>query len=151
MEKQFKGLSLKHRLAHILGFEILALLLITPLASWILNEHFTEMLSLAITGSLIASCWNFIFNYIFDAIENYLGKDRTKRGLSCRIFHSLIFQGSLMLIMTPIIAMFLGFSLIAAFMIEVGFIVFFMIYTGFYNYLFDFVLFNIFKVHLKIA
>ena len=107
------------------------------------------MLSLAITGSLIASSWNFIFNYLVDIAEVKYGGNRLKRGMFLRSIHSLLFQGTLMILMVPTITLFLHSTLVEAFIVDLGFLLFFTIYSGVYNYLFDCILFNVIKAHLK--
>jgi uncharacterized membrane protein len=62
---------------------------------------------------------------------------------------SLLFQGTLMILMIPTITLFLYSTLIEAFIIDLGYLLFFTIYAGIYNYLFDCVLFDVIKAHLK--
>ena len=70
MEK--KNMSFFARITHMIGFEVFGIIIFTPFAMLILNENILNISILAIVVSLIAMVWNFIYNYGFDLIENYL-------------------------------------------------------------------------------
>ncbi|WP_119343186.1 PACE efflux transporter [Facilibium subflavum] len=149
MSQHFNGLSLRQRIMHIVFFEAIALLILTPVVAWVMHQQLDYMFSMTITTSLIASLWNFLFNYIFDQVEKKFDQDRIKRSITCRVIHTTLFQVSLMMLIIPTIAVFLGLSLTQAFLLDISFLCFFMAYTAIYNYVFDLILFKALKIHLK--
>lgn len=135
-------MTIKQRFIHISLFEFFALIIVTPLASFILNGHLEHMLVLTVINSLIASTWNFAFNYIFDSIEKKAGRQRHERNTVIRLIHTFSYQFTLILILTPFIAFWLDKTLIGGFTVEIGFICFFIIYTYIFNQVFDYVLYK---------
>ncbi len=138
-------LSIKQRFLHIFFYESIALFILTPLISSLLNESLEHMFSMTVTASLLAALWNFIYNYLFDYVERQLHKDRSKRTLLCRSVHTVLFQGTLATIIIPTIAAFLHINFLQALMLDIGLLSFFMLYTGLYNFVFDFIIFNLIK------
>jgi len=61
--------SLQERLLQALGFELLAILLCTPLFSWIMGTSWMRMGALTVASSAIAVLWNMIFNVVFDRLR----------------------------------------------------------------------------------
>lgn len=125
--------TVKERFFHAAGFEVLAILIVSPLAAWAMDKPLFQMGALAVMLSTVAMLWNMIYNAGFDRLF-----PRTrKRGLPLRIAHALGFEGGFILIGLPIAAWMLGISLWQAFMIEVAFFLFFLPYTLAYNWLYD--------------
>jgi len=89
----------------------------------------------ALMSSAIAITWNFLYNLIFEAWES---RQITRgRNLARRVIHTLGYQGILLLIGVPLYAWWLDVSLIKAFMLNIGFVVFFLFYSFLYNWAFD--------------
>ncbi|MEQ4531666.1 MAG: multidrug/biocide efflux PACE transporter [Mixta sp.] len=126
--------SFKERLLHAVGFEALALLIVSPLAAFIMDKPLFQMGALALALSTIAMVWNIVYNALFDRL---FPRDKVKRGLGLRIAHALCFEGGFILIGLPVAATMLGIGLLQAFMLEVGFFLFFLPYTVVYNWLWD--------------
>lgn len=126
--------SFKERLLHAVGFEALAILIVSPLAAMIMDKPLFQMGSVALALSTIAMMWNMIYNAIFDRL---FPRDRVKRGLGLRIMHALCFEGGFIVIGLPVVAFMLRIGLLQAFMLEVGFFLFFLPYTVVYNWLWD--------------
>jgi len=125
--------SLKERIIHAAGFEGLAIVTISPLAAWIMHKPLFQMGALALMLSTVAMIWNMIYNTLFDRIW----PPHQKRGLGLRAMHALCFEGGFILIGLPIAAGMLNISLSAAFMLEIGFFLFFLPYTMAYNWVWD--------------
>ena len=125
--------SLKERILHAVGFEGLAIVTIAPLAAWIMDKPLFQMGTLAIALSTVAMLWNMIYNTLFDRIW----PPHQKRGLGLRALHALFFEGGFILIGLPIAAGMLHISLLNAFLVEVGFFLFFLPYTMVYNWVWD--------------
>ncbi|MGP9434734.1 multidrug/biocide efflux PACE transporter [Ewingella sp. AOP8-B2-18] len=126
--------SLGERILHAVGFEALAVMISAPIAAWLLNKSMFEMGTLAILLSTTAMLWNIVYNSIFDRLWPV---SRVARTLKVRVCHALGFEGGFILMGLPIAAGWLGISLLNAFMLEIGFFLFFLPYTMFYNWLYD--------------
>ncbi|GBU14364.1 hypothetical protein AwEntero_29650 [Enterobacterales bacterium] len=126
--------SFGERILHAVGFEALAVLISAPVAAWLLNKSMFEMGTLAILLSTTAMVWNIIYNSVFD---RFWPMSRVTRTMKVRVCHALGFEGGFILIGLPIAAGWLGISLLNAFMLEIGFFLFFLPYTIAYNWLYD--------------
>lgn len=126
--------SFKERVLHAVGFEALAILIVSPLAAAVMNKPLFQMGALALALSTIAMVWNIIYNFVFDRL---FPRERIKRGLLLRIMHALCFEGGFIIIGLPVASMMLGIGLLQAFMLEIGFFLFFLPYTVVYNWLWD--------------
>lgn len=125
--------TLKERFCHAAGFEVLAILLVSPLAAWIMEKPLFQMGALAIMLSTVAMGWNMIYNAGFDRLV----PPGAKRGLKLRILHALGFEGGFIGIGLPIAAWMLDTGLWQAFLLEVSFFLFFLPYTVAYNWVYD--------------
>lgn len=127
-------MTFKERIFHAILFETLAIL-ISILALELVTEHATEKLSLVvILISVIAVGWNFIFNWIFDRTFT---EPREKRSFLLRVFHTLLFEGGLLVLTLPLVAYILQVSLITAFVMDVGLTLLILVYTFIFNWLYD--------------
>lgn len=126
--------TLKERIFHAVGFEALAILLVSPLAAWVMAKPLFQMGTLAIMLSTVAMIWNVIYNAGFDRL---FPRSNIHRRLPLRIVHALGFEGGFIGIGLPIAAGMLAVSLWQAFLVEVGFFLFFLPYTVAYNWLWD--------------
>ncbi|APC92241.1 MULTISPECIES: PACE efflux transporter [Francisella] len=138
-----KSMSFLARIIHTIGFEFFGIVIFTPFAMFILHKGVFHIAGLAIIISLIAMLWNFIYNYIFDIIEIKLGMCRSKRRLLPRALHALLFELGLLIVTIPLVAYILNMSLLAALLVDIGFVIFYLIYAFVYNYIFDKVYFDI--------
>jgi len=126
--------TLKERFLHAAGFEVLAISIVAPLAAWIMDKPLFQMGALAIMLSTVAMLWNMIYNAGFDRL---CPPGVVKRGLGIRIMHALGFEGGFIAIGLPIAAWMLNATLWEAFLVEVGFFLFFLPYTVVYNWAYD--------------
>jgi uncharacterized membrane protein len=129
------------RLRHTLLFELFALLSVTPIIVWITNKPVISIGTLALSLSLIAMILNYGFNQAFDILEIKI-KGRRNRNFSTRILHTLLFELVMLVCTIPIIAWWLDMTVWQAFMMDIGFMLFFMVYALLFNTLYD----NIFPV-----
>ena len=132
-----EGIGIRTRIVHMLLFEFVGLVLVTPFAALILNRTFLNMGAVAIIISVIAMLWNFSYNWVFDAIEKKMGGVRFRRSLLLRSIHAVIFEGGLFAVTIPIIACGLDMSLLHAILVDIGGVIFFMIYAFVFNWVFD--------------
>ena len=136
-------MSMLARTTHTISFELVGLVIFTPFAMFILHEDLFHIGGIAIAMSIIAMLWNLIYNYIYDIVELKLGRHRSKRNAFMRIFHALLFEFGLLVVTTPLIAYILGMSILDAFLVDLGVVIFYVIYAFVYNYIFDKIYFNI--------
>ncbi|MBN3081701.1 multidrug/biocide efflux PACE transporter [Pectobacterium polaris] len=126
--------TLRERVYHAVGFELIATMICAPTAAWLMNKSVFDMGALTIMLASVAMIWNMIYNTIFDRLWP---ADRVKRRLPVRIAHALGFEGGFILIGLPLAAWMLNVTLWQALMLEIGFFLFFLPYTVVYNWAYD--------------
>jgi uncharacterized membrane protein len=126
--------SITERVCQALGFEGLALLICTPLLVWITGRPALEMGAVTLGLSLLALTWNIIFNSLFDRLKVRL---QLSGGAGTRVLHALMFEGGLIIVAVPLIAAWLNISLMQAFMLDIGVLLFFLPYTYVYHWGYD--------------
>lgn len=89
----------------------------------------------AVGASVVAIIWNLAWNGAFEAWEKRQ-RDRT-RTVWRRIIHAVGFEGGLVVILVPMFAAWLGISWWEAFVLDLGLLVFFLVYTYVFNWAFD--------------
>ena len=124
------------RLRHAIGFELIGLLIAAPLASWATGIHLNHMGPLAIFFSLLATGWNYVYNLGVDKLLlKYQG--HTYKSMWQRVIHTLGFEGGLLLVAMPVMSLWLGISLLEAFVLDLGFVAFYLAYAFVYNLSYD--------------
>lgn len=126
--------SFKERIFHASLFEFIALLIVSPLFALIMDRSISSIGFAAFIIATIAIMWNFIYNAIFDRITRNFIKDRT---LVIRIVHALLFEFGLIIFTIPLIAWILSITLLDAFILDIGIILFFLPYTVAFNWVYD--------------
>ena len=126
--------SITERFLQALGFEGLALLICTPLLVWITGRPALEMGVVTLGISLLALSWNVIFNSLFDRLKIRL---QLANGGWTRVLHALLFEGGLILLAVPLIAALMKISLLEAFILDIGVLLFFLPYTYVYHWGYD--------------
>ncbi|UGA51837.1 MULTISPECIES: multidrug/biocide efflux PACE transporter [Dickeya] len=126
--------TLRERMAHAVGFEVMALLICAPIGAWVLGRSILQVGALSIMLSSVAMVWNVAYNSLFDSLWPV---SRIRRGLWVRMGHALGFEGGFILIGLPLAAWMLDITLWQALMVEIGFFLFFLPYTMAYNWLYD--------------
>ncbi|AGB83421.1 Predicted membrane protein [Serratia rubidaea] len=131
---QLQNKSFSERIVHAVGFEAIAVMICAPLGAWILGRSMTQVGALAVMLSSVAMLWNIIYNAGFDRLWPV---SRVTRNLTVRILHAAGFETGFILIGVPIAAFMLNLTLVQAFMLELGFFLFFLPYTVVYNWAYD--------------
>lgn len=127
-------MTTQERIFQALLFEAIALILLIPVASWATGSAVGTMAGVSVFLSLCAIVWNYLYNLGFDRLY---GNNRDARGIGLRLLHTLGFEGGLILVTVPAIAWALETSLLNAFFIEAGILVFFFCYNPLFNWLYD--------------
>ena len=126
--------TITERVFQGIGFEGLALLICTPLLVWITGRPALEMGAVTLAISILALTWNIIFNGLFDRLKARL---QLSNGGWTRVLHALMFEGGLILFAVPLIAAWLDISLMRAFILDIGVLLFFLPYTYVYHWGYD--------------
>ena len=126
--------SITERVCQALGCEGLALLICTPLLVWITGRPALEMGAVTLGVSVLALTWNIIFNSLFDRLKARL---QLANGGWTRVLHALLFEGGLIILAVPLIAGVLKISLLEAFILDIGVLLFFLPYTYVYHWGYD--------------
>ncbi|MFC6297449.1 multidrug/biocide efflux PACE transporter [Pseudomonas sp. CCM 7893] len=126
--------TITERVFQAIGFEGLALLICTPLLVWITGRPALEMGAVTLAISILALTWNIIFNGLFDRLKARL--QLSNSGWT-RVLHALMFEGGLILFAVPLIAAWLNISLMQAFILDIGVLLFFLPYTYVYHWGYD--------------
>ena len=126
--------SIVERICQAIGFELLAILICTPLLAWIMDKPLLDMGAVTVLIALLALAWNVVFNRFFDRMLARLNVAHTAW---VRVIHALLFEGGLIVIGVPLIAWWLSVSLWQAFLLDIGVLLFFLPYTYVYHWGYD--------------
>lgn len=126
--------SLPDRIRQVVLFELIGLILITPLYVWASGQPVLESIALMAALSLIAALWNGIYCTAFDWVEGRLaGRQADQRPQLLRLGHALGFETGLLIASLPIIMVWTGMDFWTALLADIGLA---LTYTG-YAYLFN--------------
>ncbi|MFO1107362.1 MAG: PACE efflux transporter [Amaricoccus sp.] len=125
----------KRKLVYVTAFEGLAILL--SMLGFMLASDAGPALSggLSVLASAVAMVWNLAYNAAFEAWER--GQAQRGRPFGRRILHALGFELGLAAVLVPVFAALLGLSLVEAFLLDGGMMLFFLGYTFLFNLGFD--------------
>jgi uncharacterized membrane protein len=126
----------RDRIRHAISFEIIGLILVTPFGAWAFGLPMHDIGVLGIVGATIATLWNYVYNFGFDHIMQWLAGDTRKTTL-VRMLHAVLFEAGLLLVLLPLFAWYLGISLWQAFLMDVSFALFYMGYAFVFNWAYD--------------
>ena len=126
--------SLWERALHAVLFELTAIAITAPLLVTVMGISLVHAGSLTLLVSLVAMLWNVVFNMLFDTA---LRRWRLVRSLKLRLVHAAAFELGLVLMVVPLAAWWLGLSLLEAFLLDMGLILFFLPYTLIFNWAYD--------------
>ena len=123
------------RIRHAIFFELIGLVIIVG----ILSQFGFEMGHVGMMGvlfSVIATGWNYVYNIGFDRyMLNKTGS--VNKSSLIRILHALGFEGGLLFLTIPLMALILSISLWDAFVLDMGLVIFYLFYAYVYNLSYD--------------
>lgn len=123
------------RILQAVLYEAGAIAFVGPVLAWAFGEPASSSLALAVVLSLIALCWNALFNTLFERWES---RQAVKgRSLARRLAHGTGFEGGLTLLLVPVMAVWLDTTFLAAFLANLGLLVFFFVYAVAFTWAFD--------------
>ncbi len=126
--------SARERTLHALLFEVVAIFLCTPLFAFIMKRDLFEMGVLTAMVAVIAIIWNYFYNLLFDRITRSFIQERS---FAIRLLHASLFELGLIIITIPLAALWLRISLLEAFYLDIGILLFFLPYTLLFNWVYD--------------
>lgn len=124
----------KRRVVYVTLYEGIAITLTAAVLAGIGHAPMHSLVA-SVGASVLAVTWNLVFNSIFEAWER---RQPVKgRSVRRRIAHAVGFEGGLVLSIVPFFAWWLEVSLWEAFVMDLGFIAFFLVYTFVFAWCFD--------------
>lgn len=124
------------RIRHAVSFELIGILLATPLAAFAFHLPGGDSAVIVIGSATVAMAWNYVYNLLFDLALRRFGAS-TEKTLPLRVLHAILFELGLLAMMLPLIAWYLGISLWQALVMDVAFAVFYMVYAFVFNWAYD--------------
>ena len=127
--------GIQRRIVYITLYEIIAIVAATAGLALMSDSGVGHASVAAVAASAVAVVWNLVFNTLFERWE----ARQAKKGRSIwrRVAHAVGFEGGLVVTLVPLFAWWLNMSLWEAFVLDLGLIVFFLIYTFVFNLAFD--------------
>jgi len=137
-------MNTKERIIHSILFEVVALAFVITAAKLFTDVELSLVTGLAISLSLIAMCWNYIYNLGFD---RKFGNERINRSFKIRIFHGLLFELGLTIITLPLMMWVLQLDFWTVFVMDIGVVLFFFVYAIIFNWCYDLARVQIAYIH----
>ena len=123
------------RIVQAVLYEIFAIAFVGPVLSLVFAKPAASTFGLAFVLSSIALGWNYVFNTLFERWES----QQTVRGrsLARRLAHGIGFEGGLVVLLVPVMALWLDIALLEAFITNLGLMAFFFVYAIAFTWTFD--------------
>ena len=123
------------RVLQAILYEVIAIAFVGPVLSLAFHKSPTSTFGLAVVLSTIALTWNYAFNWIFERWESR--QTVGGRSFARRLAHGAGFEGGLVVILVPVMSAWLDISPAAAFVANLGLLVFFFGYAIAFTWAFD--------------
>lgn len=124
----------KRRIIHALTYEVILLIIIAIVLSFIFDAPMEVTGILGIVMAATSVVWNMIFNHIF---ERYEAKHQLQRTVLVRICHAIGFEGGLMLATFPMIAFALDMPIWQAILTDLSLTLCILVYTFIFQWCYD--------------
>lgn len=128
--------NISDRIRHALSFEILGVLIVTPVASWAFALPSIGTGVVVIGSATIAMIWNYGYNLAFDHALQAI-KGTVRKSLPMRIAHAILFELGLTILLVPAVAWYLGIGLWQALLLDISLALFYVLYAFAFNWLYD--------------
>lgn len=127
--------GIKRKVVYVGLYEAIAIVAASLGFAFMSGQELSHAAPLSVAASVIAVCWNLVFNGLFEMWES---RQAVKgRSVARRVAHAIGFEGGLVVILVPLVAWWLDVSLWHAFLMDLGLVVFFLVYTFAFNWVFD--------------
>ncbi|MDS7945053.1 PACE efflux transporter [Acinetobacter sp. V110_1] len=127
--------GLKRRIVYVSSYEIIGMVISSVGLALLAGDSVEHTGPLSVMITTIAVTWNFIYNILYEKWE--ARQENKSRTVKRRIVHAIGFQITLVIFLIPLIAWWMDISLVAAFWLDVAFIIIIPIYTFIFNWTFD--------------
>ncbi len=124
------------RIRQAVSFEVIGLVIVTPLFAWMFDHPMGDMGLLALIGATAATIWNYIFNLCFDHVLHWRRGD-SRKTMPLRVVHAVLFEVTLLIILLPLFAWWLDVSLAVALVMEFSFAAFYVVYAFAFTWAYD--------------
>lgn len=128
--------STADRIRQAVSFELIGILIVTPLFARVFDHPMGDMGVLVVLGATAATTWNYIFNLVFDHVMNWRRGD-IRKTLPLRVVHAVLFEATLLVLLLPLFAWWLNVSLVAALAMEISFAAFYLVYAFVFTWGYD--------------
>ncbi|HMN92783.1 MAG TPA: PACE efflux transporter [Hydrogenophaga sp.] len=127
--------GVRRKIVYVGFFELFAIAISTAGLAYFSDSSVGRASVAAVVSSAIAVVWNLMYNTVFERWE----ARQIVRGRSWkrRVAHAAGFEAGLILTLVPFFAWWLDISLWQAFVLDLGLIVFFLVYTFAFSWVFD--------------
>jgi uncharacterized membrane protein len=126
---------LTRRIVQAILYEAIAIAFVGPVLSLAFDEPPTSTFGLAVVLSTIALTWNYVFNWLFERWESRQAV--RGRSFARRLAHGTGFEGGLTILLIPVMSLWLHISPAAAFVANLGLLLFFFFYAIAFTWVFD--------------
>lgn len=134
-DSSMKLQGIRRRIVYVGLYEAIAIAVSSIGLKMLSDRPMADALVAAIGASVIAVIWNYLFNTLF---ERWEARQRVRgRSLWRRIAHAVGFESGLTALLVPLFAWQLQVSLWEAFVMDLGLILFFLVYTFSFTWCFD--------------
>lgn|SRR5690606_10446811 len=127
--------GVKRKVVYVSLYELIAIGITSFGLAELAGQELGRASVAAIASSIIAVIWNLVYNTAFEYWESR--QSVRGRSLLRRAAHAIGFELGLVVLLVPLFAWWLHISLWQAFVLDLGLIVFFLIYTFAFNLAFD--------------
>ncbi|MGX9857122.1 PACE efflux transporter (plasmid) [Limimaricola variabilis] len=128
--------STADRIRQAISFEIIGLLIVTPLFAWAFGHPLQDMGALALFGATAATIWNYVFNLVFDRTL-LRRRGHTRKTPSLRVVHATVFEMTLLVFLLPLFAWWLDVTLAETLVMELSFALFYIAYAFVFTWGYD--------------
>ena len=123
------------RILQALLYEVIAIAFVGPVLGFAFDKPQASTFGLAVVLSTIALTWNYVFNWLFERWESRQAAGG--RSFARRLAHGAGFEGGLVVLLVPVMSSWLDISPAAAFLANLGLLVFFFAYAIAFTWAFD--------------
>lgn len=125
----------RRRVLQAVLYELVAIAVVGPVLGLAFDKPQASTFGLAVVLSTIALSWNYVFNWLF---EHWEARQAVRgRSFVRRLAHGAGFEGGLVLILVPVMSAWLDITWLAAFVANLGLLVFFFCYAIGFTWTFD--------------
>jgi len=128
--------SVPDRIRHAVSFELIGVLIVSPLVSWAFDAGLHHVGVLAVAMSLLATVWNYVYNLLFDHALLRL-RGRVRKTVAERVFHAVVFELGMLIFSLPPVMWWMSYSPLQALSMSASLMIFYLLYTYVFNWAYD--------------